>query len=164
MNEGTMVKRGMLQWRLVVVLLCCALSYGKTNPTATANYEKALENLKSGDLKIDFKALRLDCAASNHECQAGPDDIKTLYSLLKDKKFDQALSKVNQGLEKVFVDAELHYIAFVANAESGNKNIDQSRRKVEPCSRSKTMRKPAAVSDHPWHQKESANPCCCPRL
>ena len=44
-----------------------------------------------------------------------------LYSLLNEKKFDQALKKVNQDLDKVFVDAELHYIAFIANTESGDK-------------------------------------------
>jgi hypothetical protein len=72
-------------------------------------------------LKIDFKALRVNCAASKYECEADPDEIKLLSSLLKDKKFDQALKKVNEMLEKVFVDAELHYIAFIANSESGNK-------------------------------------------
>ena len=80
-----------------------------------------MQQLKSGNLKIDFKALRINCAASKYECEADPDDIKPLSSLLTDQKFDQALKKVNKLLEKVFVDAELHYIAFVANSESGNK-------------------------------------------
>lgn len=110
-----------LLWKLAIALLCTTLAHGKDNPAATANYEKALQQLKSGDLKIDFKALRLNCAASKYECQADPDDIKLLFSLLNDKKFDQALKKVNQILEKVFVDAELHYIAFMTSSESGNK-------------------------------------------
>jgi hypothetical protein len=105
----------------VIVLLCSPLAHGKDNPAATASYEKALQQLKSGDLKIDFKALRINCAASKHECQADSDDIKLMSSLLNDKKFDQALKKVNNILEKVFVDAELHYIAFIVNSESGNK-------------------------------------------
>jgi len=112
--------RGLL-WKIAIVLLSTILAHGKANPAATANYEKALQQLKSGDLKIDFKALRLNCAASKYECQADPDDIKLLFSLINDKKFDQALKKVNQILEKVSVDAELHYIAFAANSESGNK-------------------------------------------
>jgi hypothetical protein len=102
--------------------LCSTLSYGKDNPEATANYEKALQQLKSGDVRVDFKALRLNCAAGKYECQADSDDIKSLFSLLNDKKFDQALKKANQALEKIFVDAELHYIAFIANTESGNKD------------------------------------------
>ena len=115
------MKTRRLLWKLAIVLLCTALAHGKDNPAATAGYEKALQQLKSGDLKIDFKALRLDCAASKYECQADADEVKLLFSLLNDKKFDQALKKVNQILEKVFVDAELHYIAFTANSESGNK-------------------------------------------
>ena len=103
------------------MLLCTAFAQGKDNPTATANYEKALQQLKSGDLKTDFKALRLNCAASKYTCEADSDNIKLLFSLLNDKKFDEVLKKVNQSLEKVFVDAELHYIAFIANSESGNK-------------------------------------------
>lgn len=115
------MKTRRLLWKFAIVLLCTTVAHGKDNPTATASYEKALQELKSGDLKIDFKALRVNCAASKYECQADPDDIKLLFSLLNDKKFDQALKKVNQILEKVFVDAELHYIAFIANSESGNK-------------------------------------------
>jgi hypothetical protein len=116
------VKTRRLMWKLAIVLLIATLTYGKENPAATANYEKALQQLKSGDLKIDFKALRVNCAASKYECEADPNDIKLLSSLLNDKKFDQALKKVNQILEKTFVDVELHYIAFIANSESGNKD------------------------------------------
>jgi hypothetical protein len=115
------VKTRRLLWMVAIVVLCTSLADGKDNPAATANYEKALQQLKSGDLKVDFKALRLNCAASRYECEADGDDVKLLFSLLNDKKFDQALKKVNQILEKVFVDSELHYIAFVANSESGNK-------------------------------------------
>ena len=115
------MKTQRLLWKLAIVLLCTTLAHGKDNPAATASYEKALQQLKSGYLKLDFKALRLDCAASKYECQADADEVKLLFSLLNDKKFDEALKKVNQILEKVFVDAELHYIAFTANSESGNK-------------------------------------------
>jgi Domain of unknown function (DUF4919) len=112
--------RGIL-WSLAIALLCTSFAYGKKNPAATASYEKALQQLKSGDLKIDFKALRINCAASKYECEADSDEIKRLFSLLNDKKFEQALKKVDQLLERVFVDAEVHYIAFIANSESGNK-------------------------------------------
>lgn len=112
------------------MLLCTVLANGKENPAATARYEKTLQQLKAGDLKIDFKAWRIDCAASKYQCEADSDDIKRLFSLLNDKKFDQALKKVNQLLEKVYVDAEVHYIAFVANSESGNKEKAAFHRSV----------------------------------
>ena len=119
-----------LLWKLALVLLCTSVAHGKDNPAATAKYEKTLQQLKSGDLKIDFKALRIDCAASRYECQADSDDIKLLSSLVKDKKFDQTLKKVNQVLEKVFADAELHYLAFIANSESGNKEKAEFHKEV----------------------------------
>jgi len=115
------VKTQRLVWNLAIVLLCTTLANGKDNAAATAGYEKALQQLRSGDLKIDFKALRVNCAASKYECQGDSDDIKLLFSFLNDKKFDQALLRVNRILEKIFVDAELHYIALLANSESGNK-------------------------------------------
>jgi hypothetical protein len=121
-KRGSIVNRRRLLWQIAITVLCAALAHGKENPAATANYEKALQQLKSGDLKVDFKALRLNCAASKYECQADPDDIKALFSLVNDKQFDQVLKKADLILEKVFVDAELHYIAFVANSESGNKD------------------------------------------
>jgi hypothetical protein len=124
------VKTRRLLWTLAIALLMTTLAYGKDDPAATASYEKALQQLKSGDLKIDFKALRINCAASKHECQADPDDIKRLFSLLHDKKVDQALKKANQALEKVFVDVELHYIAFMANSESGNKDKAEFHKSV----------------------------------
>jgi hypothetical protein len=124
------VKTQRLLWKLAIVLLCTPFAHGKDNAAATARYEKALQQLKSGDLKIDFKALRLDCAASRFECQADSDDIKLLSSLVNDKKFDQALKKVNQVLKKVFVDAELHYVAFIANSESGNKEKAEFHKEV----------------------------------
>lgn len=115
------MKTQRLLWEIVIVLLCTAVVYGKDNPEATANYEKTLQQLKSGDVQIDFKSLRLNCAASKYECEADQDEMKSLFSLLDGKKFDQALKKANAALEKVYVDAELHYIAFIANTESGNK-------------------------------------------
>lgn len=115
------MKIGSLAWNFAIILFCTNLGIAKENPVATANYEKALQQLKSGDLKVDFKALRINCATSKYECQADSDHIKSLFALLKDKKFDEALKKVNKHLEEFFVDAELHYIAFIANSESGTK-------------------------------------------
>jgi hypothetical protein len=89
-------------WQIAITVLSAALAHGKENPAATANYEKALQQLKSGDLKVDFKALRLNCAASKYECQDDPDDIKALFSLVNDKQFDQVLKKSQSYFGKGF--------------------------------------------------------------
>jgi hypothetical protein len=88
-EQEAQVKTRRLHWKLAVVLLMATPAYGKDDPAATASYEKALQQLQSGDLKIDFNALRINCAASKYECQADPDDIKLLFSLLHDKKFER---------------------------------------------------------------------------
>ena len=108
-------------WSFLIVLLCIPTVYAASASDVTDRYEKALLQIKSGDVKADFKALRIDCADSKHECQADPEEIKQMFSLLNERKFDQVLAKVNQALEKAYVDAELHYIAYIANTESGHK-------------------------------------------
>lgn len=106
----------------MVLLAIWASAYGKENQEATANYEKSLKQIKAGDLQVDYKALRLDCAASKYSCEADPDVIKKAITFLKDKKFDEALKEINKALDVVFVDIDLHYYAFIANTELGNKD------------------------------------------
>ncbi len=102
---------------IIIAIICLAPAFGKENPEATAKYEKALKQLKAGDLNVDFKALRLDCSASKYECEADSDDRKAIRSLLNEKKFEEALKNANKAIEKAFVDIEMHYFAFIANME-----------------------------------------------
>jgi hypothetical protein len=108
---------------MIVVLSCMPLVYGGDKEEAAKNYENALRQLKSGDLKVDFKALRMNCAYSGRLCEADSDDKKIIMSLLSEKKFDEALKEVNQDLDDddVFVDIDLHFMSFIANTELGNK-------------------------------------------
>jgi len=101
----------------VVVCFCLAPASGREKPEATAKYEKALEQIKSGDLKVDFKALRLNCADSKYSCEGDSDDRKKIKALLNEKKFEEALKDINKAIENAFVDIELHYFAFIANME-----------------------------------------------
>lgn len=106
----------------MILLVSLASSYGKENPEATANYEKTLKQIKAGDLQVDYKALRLNCADSKYSCEADSAISKKVTAFLKDKKFDEALKELNKALDDVFVDIDLHYYAFIANTESGNKD------------------------------------------
>jgi hypothetical protein len=110
--------KGSIAFRIIVILcLCLAPAFGKENPEATANYEKALKQLKAGDLKVDFKALRLNCVESKYSCEADSDDRKNIAAFLNEKKFEDAARKADEAIEGAFVDIELHYFAFIANME-----------------------------------------------
>jgi hypothetical protein len=115
------MKSPILLW-IIAVLSGMFFVYGGDKQEAAKNYEKALQQLKSGDLKVDFKALRMNCAYSRRLCEADSDDKKEIMSLLSEKKFDEALKEVNQDLDDdVFVDIDLHFMSFIANTELGNK-------------------------------------------
>jgi hypothetical protein len=115
------MKSSFLLW-IIAALSCTSLVYGGDKQEAAKNYENALQQLKSGDFKIDFKALRMNCAYSRRSCEADSDDKKKIMSLLSEKKFDEALKEVNQELDDdVFVDIDLHFMSFIANSELGNK-------------------------------------------
>ncbi len=104
--------------RLIVIAIFCLSSViGKENPEATAKYEKALKQLKAGDLEVDFKGLRMNCAASKYGCEADSDDRKAVGLLLNEKKFEEALTAANKAIEAAFVDIEMHYLAFLASME-----------------------------------------------
>jgi len=119
-----------LFWMLVVTLSCAVVAYGKENPEATVSYEKAVKQLKSGDLSIDFKALRVNCSQSKYSCRGDSDVKKELTNLLNTDKFDEALEEVNKALDKTFVDIDLHYMAFIANMESGHKDKAEFHRSM----------------------------------
>ena len=90
---------------------------GKEESKSTANYEKALGQIKSGDLKVDFKALRLNCASSKYRCEADTEDKKKIKALLDDNNYKEALKYAQKAIEDAFVDIDLHYLAFTANME-----------------------------------------------
>ncbi len=109
-------------WAIVAIGYCFCPALGKDNSEATNNYEKAIEKLKAGDLNVDFKALRLNCAASKYSCEADSDNKKTIRDLLEKEKFDDALVKADKGIEEAFVDIDMHYFAFIANMELEKEN------------------------------------------
>lgn len=124
------MKRSITIWFITAFCSCLAPAIGKSNPEATAKYEKALEQLKAGDLKIDFKALRLNCANSKYLCQADSEDTKKIRALLSEKKFEEALKNVDKAIEDAFVDIDLHYLAFMANMELKKEDKAQFHRTV----------------------------------
>jgi hypothetical protein len=116
------VNRSQLLTRIVILVCCMTFAHARGNPKAANDYKKALKQMKSGDLKIDFKALRMDCAASGYSCEADAERKKKIDALLNGKKFDEALKETGKALEKAFVDMELHYFSYIANTELNNRD------------------------------------------
>jgi hypothetical protein len=97
-------------------------AHAKGNPKSAYDYKKALKQIRSGDLKIDFKALRLDCAASGYSCEADAENRNKITALRNEKKYDEALKEIDKALDKAFVDIDLHYLAYLANTELKNRD------------------------------------------
>jgi hypothetical protein len=116
------VNRSRLLLRIVMVVCCMTFAQAKDDPRTARDYKKALKQIKSGDLKIDFKALRLDCVASGYSCEADAGLKKKIVALQNEKKFDEALKETNKALEKSFVDMDLHYYSYIANTELKNRD------------------------------------------
>jgi hypothetical protein len=116
------MNRSQLLFRIVIVICCMTFAYAKDDPRAARDYKKALKQIKSGDLKIDFKALRMDCAAGGYSCEADPERKKKIGALEDEKKYDEALKETDKALEKAFVDMDLHYFAYIANTELTNRD------------------------------------------
>jgi hypothetical protein len=114
------VNRSHLFFGIAILVCCIAFVHPKDNPKAASDYKKALKQIKSGDLKIDFKALRLDCAASGYSCEADAERKKKINTLLNEKKYDEALKETTKALEKAYVDMDLQYFSYIANKELGN--------------------------------------------
>jgi hypothetical protein len=115
------MKKQHLLFRIVLIFSCVAFAYGKGDPKATAAYEKALKQIKSGDLKVDFKALRLNCSAGKYSCAADAASRTKVNALLDAKKYAEALKEADKALEKAYVDIEMHFFAGIAATELQNK-------------------------------------------
>ncbi len=112
----------LLFW-ILAVSYCSPAAMAEDRPEAARNYESALRRLKKGDLKIDFKSLRMNCVESRRSCEADSDDKNKIMSLIKEKNHVQALKEVDQNLDDgdLFVDIDLHFMAHIANTELGNR-------------------------------------------
>jgi hypothetical protein len=109
-------------FRIVILVSCIPFAFGKGNSEATKNYEKSLKQINSGNLNVDFKALRLNCSDSKYSCEAGTGNKAKLRALFKEKKFKEALKEADKALKKAFVDIDMHFFAYIANTELQNKD------------------------------------------
>ena len=122
-NEWSRVmkKRNFISVIFIVMCLLPSMYAKEEISEADAVYEKIRNQIQSGDVKADYKSLRLSCADSKYSCEESRDVKNEIYKLLVDEKFIEALKEIDKSLQKIFVDIELHYFAFIANVETDKK-------------------------------------------
>lgn len=113
---------------LTVLLTLTGLAQEKTdnvrpNPAAAKytakDYQELLAKLKGGETNIDYRALRLAFAETEEYSYSGPDkaERESFFKPFNDKKYKDALKQAEKALEKNYVDANAHYVAFNAAKE-----------------------------------------------
>jgi hypothetical protein len=117
--------RGIAFCLLLSVLSWAAWAQDKP-PQETTNkdeqqprYETLLAKVKQGDLTIDFAAFRLAYTKTKDFSGYGGLDRRAAFEALNKNDFAKALQLAEKELEKNFVDINAHYIALIANRETG---------------------------------------------
>lgn len=109
---------------LFVSLFMYAAAAGQKVPdqpvklTAT-DYKELLTKLKAGDTSISFKDLRVAFSATKEYSFSGPDREarNKFYKPFGEKKYKDALTEVESYLEKMYVDANAHFVAHLSASE-----------------------------------------------
>ena len=78
------------------------------------DYEDLLARLKGGDTKIDFTALRMAFTETKDYSYDGPEKAEKEKFLkpFNDKNYKEALKQAEKFLEKNYVEANAHYVAY----------------------------------------------------
>ena len=92
-------------------------------------YESLVEKLKKGDFTIDFAALRMAFTKTEGFSGYGRLD-KEAYAALDKKDYPNALKLAEERLKIDYLDLNAHFVAFVANKESGKTEKAEFHRNV----------------------------------
>lgn len=92
----------------------------QTLPKYTAkDYDDLAAKLKGGETNVDYKALRLAFTETKNYSYGGPDkEAQAKFTKpFAAKNYKDALKQAEDYLEKNYVDANAHFIAFASAAE-----------------------------------------------
>ncbi|HEX8734069.1 MAG TPA: DUF4919 domain-containing protein [Pyrinomonadaceae bacterium] len=130
---------GLLLSLFFFVFTAQAQNVPKTEPakpaqekTGAKDYEDLLAKLKKGDTNIDFKKLRFAFTETKNYSPYGnrSDDSEKMSQFYREKKYKEALKSAAAVLETSYVDINAHFIAAVANRETGNSEKFEFHKKV----------------------------------
>jgi hypothetical protein len=96
------------------------------------DYEDLVGKLKKGDADIDFKKLRFAFTETKNYSPYGNrgDDSDKMSQSFREKKYKDALKSAEKVLETSYVDINAHFVAAIANKESGNNEKFEFHKKV----------------------------------
>jgi Domain of unknown function (DUF4919) len=112
----TMMKR----WLWVFFLVLVTLS--SQSRAAETRYDVLLAKVKSGDLAVDFREMRLAYADSDrfNPYGGGLGARDAMFTAMAAKDYPSALEKAGQVMQANYVDIDAHMIASMANEHLGN--------------------------------------------
>jgi hypothetical protein len=106
---------------IFVLLALLAVSPLAAQTGSSSEYSILLKSLKAGKTDIDYGRLRLSYMDSPEYKQAldTTDAAKAMLEALNAKDYARALTQAETVLKSNYVNIEAHFVAFVANHESG---------------------------------------------
>lgn len=92
------------------------------DPETTDPFAKMLSQLKGGDTKLDYKALRLASVDSKSKEAGQPDDdeYKKAVEAYNAKKYKAAIAAGEKALAEGYIGMDAHLLVALAYRESGN--------------------------------------------
>lgn len=78
------------------------------------DHESLVVKLKGGDTNVDFMALRMAFTETKEYSYHGPEKMERekFFKPFNDKNYKESLKQAEKYLEKNYVDANAHYVAF----------------------------------------------------
>lgn len=112
---------------ILVLVASAFLTFGgaqEDKPKEKPTYEALVKKVKSGDISVDFKQLRLAYANSTTSRPDTNPQKKAMTAALNSKNYVKALKNADVVLASNFVDMDAHFAEYVAQREL--KNTEQS--------------------------------------
>jgi uncharacterized protein DUF4919 len=108
---------------LVLILAFCPLLAFTQDQHKLSEYAALLARVKSGDLSIDFKQLRVSYMDSPERHQAKDTDKqeKEMLAALKTKDYTKAIANADIILENEFINLDAQRVELIAHQELGEK-------------------------------------------
>jgi len=117
---------------VVLILTLSSFASGHSAQEVKPNYESLLEQVKKSDPSANFMALRIAYADASHKDSSDvpADASRSMYSALREKKYEQAIMHAEKIIKAKFVDINAHMVASAAYKEMGNIEKEQFHRYV----------------------------------